>query len=119
MIKNINLFFYRFHEDVTAKSYPCPFCEQIYTSPEALNEHCALQHKEPSPICPLCSSQVPDGNIKAHIDKEHTIVTAPAVMQPIPQPEQNSQNACDIISNFIEPTLEIKRDGKILVLAII
>ena len=48
----------RFHEDVTAKSYPCPFCEQIYTNPEALNEHCGLQHREPNPICPLCSAQV-------------------------------------------------------------
>ena len=48
----------RFHEDVTAKSYPCPFCEQIYTNPDSLNDHCGLQHREPNPICPLCSSQV-------------------------------------------------------------
>ena len=57
----------RFHEDVTAaKSHPCPFCEQIYTNAEALNEHCHNQHKSIQQICPLCSAQVPDGDEKSH-----------------------------------------------------
>merc|ERR1712241_544706 len=72
----------RYHEDVTAKSYPYPFCEQIYTNPEALNEHCNLQHREPHPICPLCSAQVPgEGGMKLHIEKEHSVI------QLVTQPE--------------------------------
>lgn len=74
----------RFHEDVTARSYPCPFCEQIYTNPDALNEHCAIQHKDPSPICPLCSTHVPDGGMKHHISSEHSILLQqPCEMVPL------------------------------------
>jgi len=70
----------RFHEDVTAaKSHPCPFCEQIYTNAEALNEHCHNQHKSIQQICPLCSTQVPDGAMKNHIHMFHVVKEHPLV----------------------------------------
>ena len=77
----------KFHEDVTAKSFPCPFCEQIYTTADALNEHCQTQHKVMQQICPLCSTQVPEGTMKTHIDKEHPLVLEPVQqqqLQPLP-----------------------------------
>lgn len=61
----------RFHEDVTSRSHPCPFCEQIYTSTDALNLHVSLHHKDPQLICPLCSHQIPEGGMKSHVEKEH------------------------------------------------
>ena len=92
----------KFHEDVTVRSYPCPFCEQIYTSAEAMNEHVAIQHKEPNQICPLCSMQVPPGGIKMHIEKEHTAMPT--------EQHVHQEEHCDVISTLVAESVDSKKD---------
>lgn len=65
----------KYHEDVTSKSYPCPFCEHIYTNQESLSEHCEQNHKIPVTVCPLCQSTIDEGGMKEHIESQHTITT--------------------------------------------
>ena len=101
----------RFHEDVTAaKSHPCPFCEQIYTNAEALNEHCHNQHKTIQQICPLCSLQVPDGTMKNHIDKFHPLVfSAPtSVLENETFPMVNETKPT-LVEHEIKPPVVVKR----------
>jgi uncharacterized C2H2 Zn-finger protein len=81
-----------------AKSYPCPFCEQVYTNEAALADHTNAQHTEPDPICPLCQVPISDGDFKSHIEREHThtpeamVLTSPAAFcqQGVP-PQQQQQ----------------------------
>ena len=54
------------------RNYPCHFCQNIFTTEEALAEHCNQFHKEPMTICPLCGLEINEGGMKFHIDQDHS-----------------------------------------------
>ena len=61
----------RFHDEV-GKSFPCQFCDKVFTTKPALDGHMAQQHKNPLLICPLCQRGFPQkSSLKRHVQKVH------------------------------------------------
>jgi len=57
----------RVHPDL-GKNFSCQFCDRVYTTKEALEEHIKQSHKTPLLICPMCQKTLPstDG-LKKHV----------------------------------------------------
>ena len=53
----------RIHPDL-GKNFSCQFCDRVYTTKEALNEHIKQSHKNPLLICPMCQKTVATGNVQ-------------------------------------------------------
>ena len=57
----------RVHPDL-GKNHSCQFCDRVYTTKEALNEHIKQSHKSPMLICPMCQKTLPTADsLKKHV----------------------------------------------------
>ena len=57
----------RVHPDL-GKNFSCQFCDRVYTTKEALNEHIKQSHKSPMLICPMCQKTVATADsLKRHV----------------------------------------------------
>jgi len=57
----------RVHPDL-GKNFSCQFCDRVYTTKDALNEHIKQSHKNPLLICPMCQKVVATAeSLKRHV----------------------------------------------------
>jgi len=57
----------RVHPEL-GKNFSCQFCDRVYTTREALDEHIKQSHKTPLLICPMCQKNLPSReSLKKHV----------------------------------------------------